>query len=107
VRASTTERGENFPIDNLTYDLITIIHEKSKGLEAYEKYIADAQEHEEIIETLEMIRQQDEECLAELQQHLSQLLAAGQTAGRQASSAASASQGRSTAAGRKGSSGRR
>ena len=35
--------GGNKPFDDLTYDLVTIIYEKSKGLEVYEKYMQDAQ----------------------------------------------------------------
>lgn len=31
-----------FELDNLTYDLITVLHEKSKALEAYDKYLRDA-----------------------------------------------------------------
>ncbi len=38
----------NFPLDNLTFDLITIIYEKSKGLEAYERYVRDAQGDQQV-----------------------------------------------------------
>ena len=27
-----------YGLDNLTYDLITVLHEKSKGLEAFDQY---------------------------------------------------------------------
>lgn len=65
----------NFPLDNLTYDLITIIYEKSKGLEAYDKYQRDAQGNQEISSLLQQIRRQDEQHVQQLQQQLSQLLA--------------------------------
>ncbi len=63
-----------FPLGNLTYDLITILYEKSKALEAYDKYQRDAQGNQEISNLLQQIRQQDEQHIQQLQQHLSQLL---------------------------------
>jgi TolA-binding protein len=66
--------GQNFPLDNLTYDLVTILYEKSKGLEAMDKYMRDAQGHQEIGQLIQRIRQQDEQIVQQLQQHLSQLL---------------------------------
>ena len=41
--AAGSGSGGRFPLDNLTYDIITILHEKSKGLEAFDKYARDAQ----------------------------------------------------------------
>lgn len=67
------DSGERFVLDNLTYDLITIIHEKSKALEAYTKYERDAQGDPEIRQTLVQIRQQDEHALQQLIQHLGRL----------------------------------
>jgi hypothetical protein len=64
----------NFPLDNLTFDLITILHEKSKGLEAYDKYIRDAQNDQQLREVLERIRQDDHRHINELQQHLQRCL---------------------------------
>ena len=66
--------GGRFPLDNLTYDLITILYEKSKGLEAYDKYQRDAQGNQEIVSLLQQIRQQDEQQIQQVQQHLSRLL---------------------------------
>lgn len=107
MKKSSVEKEGDFPVDNLTYDLIAIIHEKSKALEAYHKYVEDAQEHDEILTTLEEIRRQDEECVGELQRHLTQLLNAPRTTSRESTSAASASQGQSGATGRKSATDRR
>ena len=63
-----------FPLDNLTYDLVTLLYEKSKGLEAYDKYQRDAQGNQEVANLLRQFRQQDEQCIQQLQQHLAQLL---------------------------------
>jgi hypothetical protein len=101
MRESDVEETSGFPLDDLTYDLITIIHAKSKALEAYGKYCEDAADHDEILSTLEEIRRQDEECVEQLQNHLTQMLNARQTQGAKSTSAASSSQGQSTV-GRKG-----
>ena len=62
------------PLDNLTYDVVTLIHEKAKGLEAFDKYIEDAREDDELTEVLERTRDSDRECIQELKEHLSRLL---------------------------------
>lgn len=64
----------NFPLDNLTFDLITIIYEKSKGLEAYERYIRDAQGDQQVRQVLEQIRNEDQQHVQQLQQHLQRCL---------------------------------
>ena len=71
--ANTNVKSEGtgrFPIDNLTYDIITLIYEKSKGLEAYDKYLKDAQGQQECAQLFQRLRQQDEEAVRELRQHL-------------------------------------
>jgi hypothetical protein len=65
---------EPFPLDNLTYDLITILHEKSKGLEAFEKYLEDARDDQDLLLTLEDIREQDERAITELRDHLYRII---------------------------------
>jgi hypothetical protein len=67
--------SQNFPLDNLTYDLMMIITEKSKGLEAMDKYLQDAQSNPRVKESLEKIRKQDAQCIQELTRHLSFLIA--------------------------------
>ena len=92
----TNRQAGNFPLDNLSYDLITIIHEKSKGLQAFDKYIQDAQSNERVRQSLEKIRQQDEQCIQELTQHLTHVLGqqgqAGQSGGMGQAAGASSSQ---------------
>jgi hypothetical protein len=65
-----------FPLDNLTYDLVAVLYEKSKGLEAYDKYIRDAQNNQQARQLFEQMRQQDELCIQLLVQQLG--LRAGQ-----------------------------
>jgi hypothetical protein len=66
--------GGGFPLDNLTYDLVTILYEKSKGLEAYDKYMKDAQGNQQVSQLLQQMRQQDQQHVQQLQQQLAQLL---------------------------------
>jgi hypothetical protein len=64
------QSGGAFPLDNLTYDLVTVLYEKSKGLEAYDKYIRDAQNDQQARQLFEQMRQQDEQCIQQLAQQL-------------------------------------
>ena len=66
----TGTQSSSFALDNVTYDLITILHEKSKGLEAYDKYMQDAQGDQELNNILQQIRQQDTQFIQQLQELL-------------------------------------
>src|SRR3954467_8034992 len=61
-------------IDNVLYDVITVLHEKSKGLEAFDQYLQDVQGREEVREVFEDIRQQDEEAVQRLEQCLREII---------------------------------
>jgi hypothetical protein len=73
--------NQNFPIDNLVYNLMMIITKKSKSLKAMDQYLQDAQNNERVKASFEKIRQQDEECVKELTRHLSFLIAQRQATG--------------------------
>ncbi|MCU1306459.1 MAG: hypothetical protein JWN45_1154 [Acidobacteriaceae bacterium] len=68
---SSSGRGK---IDNVTYDVIAVMHEKSQGLEAYDQYLQDARNHDQVREVLEEIRQQDEEAVQRLMECLRELV---------------------------------
>ena len=74
----------NYPLDNLTFDLITIIYEKSKALEAYGKYLVDAKGDQTITDLIGRMRRQDEDCVEELRQRLADLLTQNRKQGQQA-----------------------
>ncbi|MGE0130780.1 MAG: hypothetical protein AB7U82_22105 [Blastocatellales bacterium] len=78
--------SQNFPLDNLVFDLMMVIIEKSKGLEAMNQYLQDAQSNHRVKDSFEKIRKQDTECIRELTQHLSFLI--GQQSTGQAGAAA-------------------
>ena len=88
---NASNQSGNFPLDNLCYDLIAVIYEKSKALEAYDKYLRDAQNDNEIRQLLEQIRQQDMQQVQQLQQHLGRML--GQQSGTASSQSASQTRG--------------
>ncbi len=60
----------NFPLDNVTYNLVTVLYEKSKALEAFDKYIQDAQNDQQTKQLFEQMRQQDEQCIQQIAQQL-------------------------------------
>ena len=74
TQQETRSSGGTFAIPNICYDLITLIHEKSKGLEAYDKYQRDAQGNQQVSQLLQQMRQQDEQHVRQLQQFLAQQL---------------------------------
>src|SRR5206468_702686 len=61
---SSSTRAGDFPLDNNTYNVITVIHEKSKGLEAFDQYLQDADEN--LREIFEEIREQDTRAIEQL-----------------------------------------
>jgi hypothetical protein len=62
------------PLDNLTYDIVSILHEKSQALEAYDDYMQDAQNDPEVAQLLADIRRHDEEDIQRLRFELGRLL---------------------------------
>lgn len=64
----------NYPVDNLTYDLYTLISQKLKGLEAYAEYIKDAGSDQTTANVLRQLSQQDAQGVQQLQQVLVQRL---------------------------------
>lgn len=70
----TTTTSQRYGVDNLTYDLITLISEKSKGLEAYDQYTNDAQGNQQVTNLFQQLRQQDEQAIQQLVQQLKQTL---------------------------------
>jgi|GEM_PF-1042012 len=58
------------PIDDLTYDVITVLQNKAKALEAYDKYLSDAEGDEELTELFLEMRREDEEHVQTLKEVL-------------------------------------
>jgi hypothetical protein len=62
------------PLDDLTYDIVSILHEKSQALEAYDDYLEDAEREPDVKRLLEEIRRHDEEDVQKLRSELGRLL---------------------------------
>jgi hypothetical protein len=75
-RTSQREVGGDgqFGVDNLTYDLVSILHEKSKALEAYGKYLQDARQNDEVLDLIQRIREQDKQQVRELRDCLADVI---------------------------------
>lgn len=72
------QSGQGGKIDNVLYDVVTVLHEKSKGLEAYDKYDRDLQGRNEIKQIFDEIRRNDEQAVQRLQDCLRQLVGSSQ-----------------------------
>jgi len=64
------------PISDLMYDWLTVLQSKAEGLNAYEKYIQDAQEEnsQECVEMLRRLHEQDAKQVEQIRDHLVQML---------------------------------
>ncbi len=75
-RTSQRQMGGDgqFGVDNLTYDLVSILHVKSKGLEAYGKYLQDARQNDEVMDLIHRIQEQDRQQVRELRNVLADVI---------------------------------
>ena len=64
------------PISDLMYDWLTVLQSKAEGLNAYEKYIQDAQKEnsQECVEMLRRLQEQDAKQVQEVRDHLMQMM---------------------------------
>lgn len=74
-----TGNGNTQAINNLEYDLVTVLHNKSEAIQAYDKYIQDAQSQnsQPCVELFQKLQQQDVETAQEIRQHLQQVMQHG------------------------------
>jgi hypothetical protein len=77
---TTTTSSQKFPVSNFIYDCVTLMHAKLQGIEALNKYEQDAQQggHDRFLQLIQTIRQQDTQCVRELEQILASNLGKGQ-----------------------------
>jgi len=71
--------GNSQVISNLEYDLLTVLQNKSEALQAYEKYMQDAQEigSQPCVELFKKLQQQDMQQAQEIRQHLQEVMQKG------------------------------
>jgi hypothetical protein len=68
------EKEGQFPLSNLQFDVVLLLTEKSKALEAYEKYQADAKPCAELSALIEKMKQSDKEFVGQLKEYLGKCL---------------------------------
>jgi hypothetical protein len=61
-----TRSGQGEVLDNICYDLVTVIAEKSKGLEAYDTYMKDTSGQSDVQQVFQKIRKQDQQAVKDL-----------------------------------------
>lgn len=59
-----------FPLSDMEFDVVTLVYEKSKALQAYDKYLLDCQPCEELRSLVESIRQDDKQHVEKLKEFL-------------------------------------
>ena len=64
----------NLPLNNIEYDVVSILYQKSKALEAYDKFFKDAQSDPELVNLLKTIHREDSKHVEELKSCLQRLL---------------------------------
>lgn len=71
--------GNTQAINNLEYDLVTVLHNKSEAIQAYDKYIQDAQSQnsQPCVQLFQKLQQQDVQTAQEIRQHLQQVMQKG------------------------------
>ncbi len=62
------------PLDDLAFDVVAVLHEKAQALEAYAKYLEDAEGDDELRELFEDMRRTDREHVIALKEALGRLL---------------------------------
>jgi uncharacterized protein YfcZ (UPF0381/DUF406 family) len=67
------------PISNLEYDFVTILHNKAQAVQAYDRYIEDAQQvnSQPCVKLFQKLRQSDLEQAKEIRQHLQEVMQHG------------------------------
>jgi hypothetical protein len=71
---ATIEQHSEYPLNNAAYDVMVIVHEKSKALQAYEHYLQDLQHDTALRQALVQIRHDDQRHIETLMAHLQRLL---------------------------------
>ena len=71
--------GNSQVISDLEYDLLTVLQNKSEALNAYDKYIQDAQSigSQPCVELFQKLQQADSQQAQEIRQHLQEVMQKG------------------------------
>ena len=69
------------PISDLMYDWLTVLQSKAEGINAYEKYIEDAEKEnaQKCVELFRKLHDQDVRQAEEVRNHLQQMMSGGKS----------------------------
>ncbi len=70
----SNSNNAQFPLSNAAYDVIKILSEKSRALQAYEAYLADVQGDTQLRQAIVEIRHDEQRHIELLKAHLPRLL---------------------------------
>lgn len=59
-----------YPISDLQFDVVALVFEKSKALQAYDKYLTDCKANEELLKIFEQIKADDKKHIEMLKNFL-------------------------------------
>jgi hypothetical protein len=77
-----SDKGKGYyPLSDMQFDVVTLVYEKSKALQAYDKYLLDCQPNEELREVVECMKQDDMKHVEKLKQYLGKCLEKGHDGG--------------------------
>lgn len=51
--------SDHSPADDIVYDLVSIQYHALKGAEVYDRYIEDAHEHDDVVEFVKQVKEED------------------------------------------------
>jgi hypothetical protein len=74
MTATKQNTAQEYPLSDLAYDVIAILHRKSKSLAAFDKYLQDVQEDTQLRQALIEIRHDEHRHVEKLKSHLGRLI---------------------------------
>lgn len=69
--------SQHTPADNIVYDLVSIQYHALKGGELHDRYVRDAEDHADVVEFLEQVRDEDARRAVRAHELLGQLTKSG------------------------------
>lgn len=76
VETKTQSQKGTYPLSNPAFDVIAVLYEKSKALEAYDRYLADMTGDTELTELFVGMREEETKQVEQLKSNLARLLKA-------------------------------
>lgn len=74
MQTTMNKPDTGYPLNDVAYDLISVLYQKSKALEVYGQYIDDVEKDNQLRELLMQIREEDYKHVQQLQKHLGRIL---------------------------------